>query len=155
MTAVPMTAVGSPSRLLRWAFLVSLALNLFFIGVSATHAVRNQIETGHYKPGLKLDAMVATLPAADGAKLRAALDADMDKVTGAVAAYRQAQAKARAALQTEPFDQAALDGALADIRVRREAVQRVLQAVVSKAAPAMSPDGRKRMAEWTGVKGSS
>ena len=79
----------------------------------------------------------------------------MDKVSAAVGFYREAQAKARTALQTEPFDQAALDGALADIRVKREVVQRVLQAVVSKAAPAMSPDGRKRMAEWTGVKGSS
>ncbi|MBI3513506.1 MAG: periplasmic heavy metal sensor [Proteobacteria bacterium] len=151
-----MSAVGSPGRLLRWAFLVSLALNLFFIGVSATHAVRNQIDApGHFKPGLRLDAMVATLPAEDGAKLRTALDADMDKVSTAHTAYRAAQATARAALQAEPFDQAVLDGALADIRVKREALQRTLQAVVSKAAPAMSPDGRKRMAEWTGVKGSS
>ncbi len=151
-----MSAVTSPGRLLRWAFLASLAVNVFFIGVSATHAVRNQIETqGHFKPGLRLDAMVATLPADDGAKLRAALDADMDKVSAAVTAYRAAQAMARAALQADTLDQGALDSALADIRVKREIVQRTLQAVVSKAAPTMSPDGRKRMAEWTGVKGSS
>src|SRR5258706_410144 len=108
---------GSPGRLLRWAFLASLAVNVFFIGVSATHAVRNQIETqGHFKPGLRLDAMVATLPADDGAKLRAALDADMDKVSAAVTAYRAAQAMARAALQADTLDQGALDSALADIR---------------------------------------
>jgi uncharacterized membrane protein len=145
-----------PGRLLRWAFLASLALNLFFIGVAATHAVRNQFEAqGHFKPGMRLDAMVATLPPGDGAKLRAALDADMDKVSGAHAAYREAQATARRALQAEPFDQTALDRALADIRVKRETLQRALQAVVSKAASEMSPDGRKRLAEWTGVKGSS
>jgi uncharacterized membrane protein len=146
----------SPGRLLRWAFLASLAINLFFIGVSATHAVRNQIDTpGHFKPGLRLDAMVATLPPADGAKLRAALDADMDKVGSALGAYRDAQAIARAALQAEPFDAAALERALADIRAKRAVLQQNLQAVVSKAAPEMSADGRKRLADWTGVKGSS
>ena len=150
-----MTMSRSPGRLLRWAFLISLALNLFFIGASATHAVRSQIETGHFKPGLRLDAMVETLPAQDGTILRAALDADMDKVTAALAAYREAQATARAALQAEHYDGAALDQALADIRVKREAVQRTLQAVVSKAAAQMSPDGRRRLGEWTGVKGTS
>lgn len=150
-----MTFSSSPGRLLRWVLLASLALNVFFIGASATHAVRNQIETpGHFKPGLRLDAMVATLPAADGAKLRAALDADMDKVGGALTAYRDAQASARAVLQTEPFDAVALERALADIRAKRAVLQQSLQAVVSKAAPEMSPDGRKRLSDWTGVKGS-
>jgi uncharacterized membrane protein len=142
-----------PGRLLRWAFLVSLALNLFFIGAATTHALRNQIDgQGHYKPGLRLDAMVETLPAADGAKLRAALDADMDKVTAAHEAYRAAQATARQALQAQPFDQPVLDRALADIRSKREVLQRVLQTVVSRAAAQMSPDGRERLGEWTGVK---
>jgi uncharacterized membrane protein len=151
-----MTAVTPPGRLLRWALLVSLALNLFFVGVAATHAVRNQFEAqGHFKPGMRLDAMVATLPADDGAKLRAALDADMDKVSAALHAYRDAQATARTALQAEPFDAVALDRALADIRVKREVLQRTLQAVVSQAASQMSVDGRKRLGEWTGVKGSS
>jgi uncharacterized membrane protein len=146
---------ASPGRLLRWAFLVSLAINLFFIGASATHAVRNQIETGHFKPGMRLDAMVATLPSADGAKLRAALDADMDKVSAAHKAYRQAQAEARLALNGAPFDAAALERAMADIRAKRQTLQEALQTVVIKAAGDMSPDGRKRLAEWTGVKGSS
>ena len=148
-----MRTAPQPGRLLRWAFLVSLALNLFFIGVAATHALRNQFEgQGHFKPGLRLDAMVATLPPADGAKLRAALDADMAPVTAAHAAYREAQATARAALAAEPFDAAALDRALADIRVKREDLQRTLQAVVSKAAAQMSPEGRHSLGEWTGVK---
>lgn len=151
-----MRTVTPPGPLLRWAFLLSLALNLFFIGASATHALRDQIEgQGHFKPGLRLDAMVETLPAADGATLRAALDADMDKVTAAHAAYRAAQTTARVALQAEPFDQAALDSALADIRVKREFLQRVLQTVVSRAAAQMSPAGRERLGEWTGVKSSS
>src|SRR5580658_7895312 len=131
MTTTAMTLSASPSRLLRWAFLVSLALNLFFIGVSATQAVRNQLEApGHFKPGLRLDAMVDTLPAADGAKLRRALDAEMDKVAAANAAYRKAQDVARQALSTEPFDQPAFEAALADIRARREELQKTLQAVV-------------------------
>jgi len=143
----------SPGGLLRWAFLVSLALNLFFIGEAATHVLRNQIDgQGHYKPGLRLDAMVETLPTADGTTLRAALDADMDKVTAAHDAYRAAQATARKALQAQPFDQAALDRALADIRAKREVLQRVLHAVVSQAAAKMSPAGRERLGEWTGVK---
>jgi len=151
-----MTTTTSPGRLLRWTLLASLALNVFFIGASATHAVRNQIDTaGHFKPGLKLDAMASTLPPADGAKLRAALDADMDKVGSALTAYRDAQARARAALQTEPFEGPAFDQALADIRAKRQVLQQTLQAVVSKAAPTMSPEGRKQLADWTGVKGSS
>ena len=145
-----------PGRLLRWTLLASLALNVFFIGASATHAVRNQIDTaGHFKPGLKLDAMVATLPPADGAKLRAALDADMDKVGSALRAYRDAQARARAALNTEPFEGPTFDQALADIRAKRQVLQQTLQAVVSKAAPTMSPEGRKQLADWTGIKSTS
>jgi uncharacterized membrane protein len=151
-----MSAGAPPGRLLRWAFLVSLALNLFFIGVSATHAVRNQIDaSGHFKPGLRLDAMVDTLPPADGATLRAALGADMDKVAGAHEAYRKAQEAARQALQAEPFDRVAFAAALADIRVKRELLQQVLQGVVVKAAPAMSPEGRRRLAEWTAIKSAT
>jgi uncharacterized membrane protein len=145
-----------PGRLLRWAFLVSLALNLFFIGVSATHAVRNQFEaSGHFKPGLRLDAMVDTLPAADGAKLRAALDAEMDKVSVAHDAYQQAQEVARRVLGVEPFERVAFEAALADIRGKRQELQRALQTVVVKAAPEMSREGRKRLGEWTGIKGAS
>ena len=151
-----MRTATSPGPLLRWAFLISLALNLFFIGVSATHALRDQIDgQGHFKPGLRLDAMVETLPSADGAKLRAALDADMDRVSAAHVAYRAAQATARAALQAAPFDQAALDTALADIRAKREILQRVLHAIVTRAAAQMSPAGRERLGEWTGVKSQS
>jgi uncharacterized membrane protein len=151
-----MTGRATPSRTLRWAFLVSLALNLFFIGASATHAVRNQIESsGHFKPGLRLDAMVDTLPPSDGAKLRAALDADMAKVAASHDAYRKAQDRARAALGAEPFDRVAFETALADIRARRQDLQQVLQTVVLKAAPDMSPEGRRRLGEWTGVKASS
>ena len=156
VNSIGTSAGGYPGRLLRWTLLASLALNVFFIGASATHAVRNQIDTaGHFKPGLKLDAMVETLPPADGAKLRAALDADMDKVGVALSAYRNAQARARAALNTEPFDSPAFDQALADIRTKRQVLQQTLQAVVSKAAPGMSPAGRKQLADWTGVKSSS
>jgi uncharacterized membrane protein len=151
-----MMRAAPPGRLLRWAFLVSLALNLFFIGVSATHAVRNQLDgSGHFKPGLRLDAMVDTLPSADGTKLRAALDADMDKVTVAHDAYGQAQEAARKILQSEPFDRQAFETALADIRVKRELLQQVLQNVVVKAAPTMSPEGRQRLADWTAIKSAT
>jgi uncharacterized membrane protein len=155
MTLV-MTRGATPSRLLRWAFLVSLALNLFFIGASATHAVRSQIDSpGHFKPGLRLDAMVDTLPPADGAKLRAALDADLAKVTATHSAYRKAQDVARQALGAEPFDRVAFEAALADIRAKRQDLQQVVQAVVVKAAPDMSPEGRRRLGEWTAIKGAS
>src|SRR5580658_5879238 len=112
MTTTAITVGAPPGQLLRWALLVSLALNLFFIGLAATQAVRSGIEaSGHFKPGLRLDAMVDTLPAAD-------------------AAYRKAQDVARQALSTEPFDQPAFEAALADIRARREELQKTLQAVV-------------------------
>jgi len=156
MTTTTMTLSASPSRLLRWAFLISLALNLFFIGVSATQAVRSQFEApGFFKPGLRLDAMVDTLPAADGATLRAALDADMGKVAAANAAYRKAQEVARQALTTEPFDRVAFEAALADIRAKRGEFQKVLQGIVVKAAPDMSAAGRRRLGDWTAIKGAS
>src|SRR5271168_4464560 len=156
MTTSAITVGAPPGQLLRWALLVSLALNLFFIGLAATQAVRSGIEApGHFKPGLRLDAMVDTLPAADGAKLRHALDAEMDKVAAANAAYRKAQDAARQALSTEPFDRLAFETALADIRGRREELQKAWQAVVVKAAPDMSADGRRRLGEWTAIKGAS
>ena len=58
-------------------------------------------------------------------------------------------------VQQFPPDSPAFDQALADIRAKRQVLQQTLQAVVSKAAPTMSPEGRKQLADWTGVKSTS
>jgi uncharacterized membrane protein len=63
-------------------------------------------------------------------------------------ASRDARERLRTVLSTEPFDAAALDRAFADLRARTEEVQKVMHATIASAAVKMSPEGRKRLAEW-------
>lgn len=146
----PMPVVRSS----RWLLLVSLAFNLFFVGVAGALVANNYFSAPAPTAPVdrsvtaRIDRLAATLPAADGEKLRAEFRARASTVEPAHNAYRQAQDVARQVLRTEPFDVAALRAAMAQTRAARQVLDEALQGVIAAAAAQMSPAGRAKLAEW-------
>lgn len=144
-----MIAIAGNSRGWRRALLVSIALNLFLAALVGAHLARKGwgAEEDLNKP--HIERMAATLPAADAAKLRAQFQADEAIITPARAAYRAARDKVGAAFLAEPFDPAAADRALKELREVRFTLEIALHQALTKAAQQMSPAGRAKIATWT------
>jgi uncharacterized membrane protein len=149
--------IGGPSMLL----LVSLALNLFFVGVGAAYVVRHYFSAPpaataiDRSPAARIDRLAATLPAADAETLRREFRSQQASVDAARDNYRRLQDVIRQTLRAEPFDPAAMRAAMADARVARQAFDQALQGVVAAAAGQMSVAGRNRLADWPGSRPAS
>jgi uncharacterized membrane protein len=142
------------SRLL---LLLSLALNLFFIGAGLALLVQSGGLGGSTAPVAvdrsiagRIERIAATLPPADGEKLRADYKADRNQIDQAHASYRRMQDEVRAALRAQPFDVAALRTAMTSMQVARQTYDRHLQDFFARLAPEISPAGRQRLADWRG-----
>jgi len=153
MSTFPVAA--AVDRTSRTVLLVSLALNLFFVGVAGAIAVRAFLPgTPAHSPdqgrsaAARIDRLAVTLPPADADKLRTEFRAHEGPVEAANGEYRRAQDRVRAALRADPFDVDAVRGAMADTRVARQGLDVVLQDVIAAAAAQMSTAGRAKLAEW-------
>lgn len=141
-------------RASRRLVLVSLALNLFFIGIGGALIVRTYTSSPPVAAPIdrsaaaRIDRLAATLPPADAEKLRAEFRTQAAKVEPAREAYRHAQDTARAVLRTEPFDAAALRNAMRDTRAARVVLDEALNEVIATAATQMSAEGRRKLADW-------
>jgi uncharacterized membrane protein len=134
----------------RWILFVSLALNLFFIGAWAAFAWRHYAwERHHWTPATRIERLAAALPAGDADKLRSEFRARQGNIEAAIASYRQAQHGMREALRAEPFNADALRSAMADARAARGKLDEALQDVIATAGAAMTPQGRRSLADWT------
>jgi uncharacterized membrane protein len=92
--------------------------------------------------------MFASIPDDQRPILESAFAEQRPKLAAASQAARDAREKVRVILGTEPFDQAALDRAFNELRDRTEEVQKVMHTTIASAAAKMTPEGRKRLAEW-------
>lgn len=144
-----------PDRSSRWLLIGSLALNLFFIGTIVSLAARHYVM--HAQPAAterprtaaaRIDRLAAPLPAADAEKLRAAFRAREAAAEGARDALNKAYERAQGALRAEPFDPASLRIALAEVRTTRPAYDQMMQEILLTGATAMSPEGRRKLADW-------
>ena len=139
---------ASPRRLL----LGSLALNLFFIGIAGSMAVRHWIEPPpaalDRSDAARIGRIAATLPPADAELLRAQFAQQREAVETARETIRRTQDAIRAALRAEPFDVAAMRAAMTETRAARETFYQTLQSVVATAASQMTPAGRNKLADW-------
>jgi uncharacterized membrane protein len=145
--------VGRVSRALLFA---SLALNLFFVGIFGALAVRHHLPDAGARPGepprtagARIARLAAALPEPDGARLQEDFGARREAIEAAGAAYREAQEQIRAALRREPFDAAALREAMVASRAARLKLDEMVQEVIAAATEQMSPDGRRRVADYT------
>jgi uncharacterized membrane protein len=156
------SAVLGEDRTSRWLLLISLGLNLFFVGASgalvARHALADRATTAapvDRSVAARIERLAATLPAADGDILRAEYRANAANVDGSRAAYRNAQDGVRQILRSEPFQPEAMRAAMGQTRVARQAFDQLLQDVIASAAGKMSPAGRNKLADWPpGQRGS-
>ncbi|MGB7256586.1 MAG: periplasmic heavy metal sensor [Pseudolabrys sp.] len=142
--AAPSYSGSSP----RWLLLGSLALNLFFIGGAIAMMVRAPEPTYDRNVFVRVDRLAATLPPADGEKLRTEINAHHAAVEDAQTKYRAAQDTIRLALRREPLDAAAMRAAMAQTRAARQNFDQAIQGVVASAAAQMSLAGRNALADW-------
>jgi uncharacterized membrane protein len=135
----------------RWILFISLALNLFFIGAWAAFAWRHYAWERHgpWNAATRIERLAASLPSGDAEKLRAEFRAHQANIEAAVATYRQAQRRTREALRADPFNVEALRAAMAEARAARGKLDEALQDVIASAGAAMTPEGRRSLADWT------
>jgi uncharacterized membrane protein len=134
----------------RRILLVSLALNLFFIGAWAALTWRHYAQhRGPWTPEMRIERLAAALPPADAEQLRTQFRAHAQAIEAATSAFRQSQTRMRAALRAEPFNPEALRAGMADARAARVKLDEAFQDVVATASAAMTPEGRRTLADWT------
>jgi uncharacterized membrane protein len=144
-------AAAPTGRWSRWILFVSLALNLFFVGAWAAFAWRHYAWERHrpWSPATRIERLAASLPSGDGEKLRAEFRTHQGNIESVITVYRQAQRRMREALRADPFDAQALRAAMAEARTARGKLDEALQDVIATAGAAMTPDGRRSLADWT------
>ncbi len=133
----------------RWLLLGSLALNLFFIGIAIAMAVRAPAPPSWDRNVfVRVERLAATLPDADAAVLRGAIDADRQALETAQTEYHAAQNEIRQALRRQPFDLGVMRAAMTKSRAARQNFDQILQGIFASAASKMSQAGRQAMADW-------
>lgn len=145
-----------PVRPSRWLLIVSLALNLFFIGTAGALAVRHYVKpaqpAGAVIPArtaaARIERMAASLPKEDGEKLRASFRQQEAAAEGARSALNRALDHLQATLRKQPYDPEELRAALVEIRTARPAFELVMSEIYSRGVDAMSPEGRSKLADW-------
>ena len=142
----PVAATRGSSR---WLLLGSLALNLFFIGIAVAMAIRAPAApTWDRNVFVRVERLAATLPPADADQLRGQINAQRQALDDAQAQYRAAQNEIRASFRAEPFSAETMRAAMTKTRAARQTFDQILQGVFADAAPKMSPEGRRAVADW-------
>jgi uncharacterized membrane protein len=143
-----------PANGSRWLLLGSLALNLFFVGLLIALLGGQFFTAAPPSPALdrsvtaRVERIAATLPSRDAEILRTHFRTEQAAIEKTRDAYRGAQDVVRQALRAQPFDAAVLNGAMTGMRSARQAFDSTLQAMLARAAAAMSPEGRSKLADW-------
>ena len=144
-------APAPAGRRSRWILFASLALNLFFVGAWAAFAWRHYAWERHgpWNPATRIERLAASLLPGDGEKLRSEFRAHQTNIEAAIIIYRQAQRRMRETLRAEPFNADGLRAAMAEARAARGKLDEALQDVIATAGAAMTPEGRRSLADWT------
>ncbi|MBU8546950.1 MULTISPECIES: periplasmic heavy metal sensor [Roseomonadaceae] len=138
---------------LRLVLLASLGLNLFAGAYFAAQAWRGALplETA----GLALELgdrpllrLMQALPEADADRLRQAFAPRRGQVMAQFMAQRDALAAVRRELTRDQPDPGALGRAIETVQQGRAALAQSLAALLMEAAPGMSPEGRRVLAEF-------
>jgi uncharacterized membrane protein len=155
-----MSVAFAPSALARgtsrWLLLVSLALNLFFVGVVVAIAIRAPApSTWDRNVFVRVERLAAALPPADGDIVRKAMQAHHDAIEQAQSNYQAAREEIRATLRQDPFKVEDMRAAMAKTRAARQAYDQIIQGVFADAAPQLSSAGRHALADWRSKRKSS
>ena len=133
------------------AFVVSLALNLFFVGVIAGHRLGGggdgdwQFAPGRLKVGI--ERVLRALPDDDAKVVRGLFDAQRADITQRVLALQDARRAIGTTLKAEPFDPAAFTAAYEAMQARSQELQSAIHGVIKAAIPQLSAEGRAVIVE--------
>jgi len=133
----------------RWALPLSVSLNVFLIAVAGVHEWH---QAGHGPggppgPERMIEHLARHLPPADAEALRQAFAAEPALLRDDHRFMDEDMAKVREAMRAEPFDPAALAAALDHGHQIRDAHDQAIGRALVKAATAMSPAGRRQLAD--------
>ena len=142
---------GNPSRWRRWGFALSLALNIFLLTVIGVHEWHRP--HGPPDPRGMLEDIARSLPEADATILRRAFAADPALQQSPFRKDMDPMAALRQLLRAEPFDPQAFAAALHALHQDRNRFDQALEQALVAAATAMSPEGRRRLADHRGPPG--
>ncbi|WP_114393184.1 periplasmic heavy metal sensor [Oleisolibacter albus] len=142
----------------RLALLGSVGLNLFLIGTLVPGwlhprpdhppVMAERLPPGMEGPLSAVRRLAEELSPEDAAILRQAFSPDQEKFRTMIEAIRTGIDSTREILKAEPFDEAAFRKALADVNAVRDRFEANQQEILATAVAQLSPEGRKRMAEW-------
>jgi len=124
---------------------VSLALNLFLAGFLAARWLAPEWHERPHGPQAIVERLTSHLSGADAEVMRAAFQANQDKLAAAFGELQQARREVRQILAAQPFDPDALAKAIADVRTKQGAFFAVIQDTILPAVGKLSPEGRKRL----------
>lgn len=130
-----------------WILMLSLAANVFFGVMVGSHFFRGPKGPPPQPAGL-LEEMANVLTPTDAAILRGAMETHRNDLTEPPDARFHQHDRMRQVLLAEPFDVEAFRRINSEFHARHERMGRVIGEVLSDAVPKMSPDGRKRLAEF-------
>lgn len=146
-----MTLSGRTGTLVVVALVLSVCLNVFVAGIVAGRVTSGAGTPVRPNAGGGLERFMATVPSEARPILRRAFGENRGGLQGMVAAVREARQEAAAVVAREPFDQAAFEAAMADVRDRSEDLQAAVHGIIGEALNDLSPDLRGEMAErWRG-----
>lgn len=148
--AMNQSAAGNPARRQRWLLLASLALNLFFVGVTIALLVRQPAASGPRDRSMsaRIERLAQAVPPADAQKIRDEFQANRNAIETARANFDAARDAVRDSLRREPFVADAMRAAAAQRRAARQNYEQVLHGIIIGAAEKMSPEGRRDLADW-------
>ena len=133
----------------RWLLLGSLALNLFFIGITIASLVRGPVPgTGGSNMAARIERIAVTLPPADADKLRGQFQGIRTAVEATRGNFEDSREATRETLRRDPFSADAMRAALAQVRAARQNYDQVMHGIVVGAAERMTAEGRRDLSKF-------
>jgi uncharacterized membrane protein len=135
---------------------ISLAGNMFFLGIWLGSSVQQSVtETNHVTGTIHAASEIKQidrefsdlLPEQDKEIIRSRMQESRSTLRAQKDALDNAQRAVRNAMYAEPFDQSALDQALADERAARQNLHGALNTTRRNMAASLSPEGRRALAK--------
>ena len=123
----------------------SLALNLFLVGFLVARGLSHTWHEEPRGPQAIVERLTRHLSGADAEVMRAAFQANQDKLAAAFSALQQARREVRQRIAADPYDPDALVKAAADVQVKWQAFIAALQDTILPAVGKLSPEGRRHL----------
>jgi uncharacterized membrane protein len=149
-----MTATNHDSPRLRWLLLVSIGLNLAFVGAAGAVAIRytspvplRPVARLDNSMAGRIDRIASRLPPDDAEIIKSELRADSVSVAAVQADLRLSQDAVRKSLRAQPFDPEAMQAAMTENRMARQRADGLLHDMIVAAATKMSDAGRNKLAD--------